>query len=1389
MLGLSLCTTARAFTHPGIPLTTQDLDTVKANLNREPWKSGYAALAGDSHSQLSYTMQGPFAHVGRNEGGTYPNLNQWRNDMIAVWNLARMWYFTQDTRYAQKSHDILLAWATTQTSFGGIESGLDLGDYAYRYAGGADILRGTWPEWTQADTDAVKNLFANVYWNSTSLVSDELGPTNKGSLNLAAGLAVAVFCDDQAKFDKVVYQLRAFPSTGFQNTLTNGEHGETGRDQGHSYAHLLQTSFISEVLWKQGVDVFSERDNRLLAMGEYYGRFNLNVPTPFVSMGTTDEYLPLDLGLARLRGGTHGLQHPQECLCAAQGPERPVFGAEAGAPRREHGLLHVPEVGRQLDGDAPGGDYMAKCEPGGHGNDEREHQWRVGQRHLQQWRVDGVGRGRRDLDARLRPIPLSLQAGHRRLHAHREGRVRAIHRKHGQGRCDDPLGPQPHFGVQGVGGHPAGQPRGNLFPRLVEEMYGGSNWEAQSYWLPQSAWWVKVERLGNIVTTYASPDGTSWATQAVGRCENLGASPYLGICVTSMVPGTPCTATFSNVSITGGTGGLVTIPPAPCAVYASPGAGQVPLRWLESFGATSYNVLRATTSGGPYTTIASGVTNASHVDASVVSNTTYFYVITASNSAGTSPNSPEETVTTQPPPVAPTELIALAGNAQATLVWIGFSGASSYNVKRSTTDGGGHVTVANVSGASFTDTGLANETTYYYLVSAVSAAGEGENSSQVSVTPVASAPTTLFWSGSVSGTWDTATTNWSGGGGGTTFQDGNAVVFDDSGYANTTISLSAARSIGGIIVNNVSTSYTLGGSAISGTGGLLKQGGGSLTLNGANTYSGGTTLAGGTLTVGNSSALGTGELTMGGGTLANSGNFGLANDIVVSGTGDAIRLGAAANFTLNGGISGNGALTLGNSGYIASTYLSGANSMSGGTITIANNSNYVRFSSPSAGNANADWVLNNTQAGRTTLDFASGTISFGSLSGSGFIQGNVNGANSMNVTISVGGNNHSTTFGGVIHNNGWGTGPIGLTKIGSGMLTLTGANDYSGETNVNAGELLISTASLASGDYSVADGATLGVNNTSSGSAPTSNLTLSAGSTLEFQGVSSTTTPLIAAGNVTVNGSCAVKITGTSGLLVGNTYPLLSYSGQFQGALANLQLQLPAGVTAMLVNSDNQIALSVTAATTPAAPATLAATAGNGQVVLSWTASSGATSYNVKRATTSGGPYTTIATVSGTSYTDSGLADGATWYYTVSAQGLAGKGAASSPVSATTYTAVENWRQTNFGTISNSGNTADGADPDGDGWINAQEFTSGTDPNDRTSLLKISQMTPDGNDMTLGFLTVLGKTYRLERSDTLQNGSWQTVQNNIAGTGGTVQIIDPDGTAQPNRFYRIVVTP
>ena len=76
------------------------------------------------------------------------------------------------------------------------------------------------------------------------------------------------------------------------------------------------------------------------------------------------------------------------------------------------------------------------------------------------------------------------------------------------------------------------------------------------------------------------------------------------------------------------------------------------------------------------------------------------------------------------------------------LSWTASSGAASYNVKRSTTSGGPYTTIASPTTTSYTDTGLTNGTTYYYVVSAVNAAGESANSTQASATPQLVVPST-----------------------------------------------------------------------------------------------------------------------------------------------------------------------------------------------------------------------------------------------------------------------------------------------------------------------------------------------------------------------------------------------------------------------------------------------------------------------------------------------------------------------------------------------------------------------------------------------------------------------------------------------------------------------
>ena len=169
---------------------------------------------------------------------------------------------------------------------------------------------------------------------------------------------------------------------------------------------------------------------------------------------------------------------------------------------------------------------------------------------------------------------------------------------------------------------------------------------------------MKVERVGDTIGLFASADGASWATLSSARYAGLPRTLYLGLVVCSTKNGVPCTATFTDVRVTGGDGGEKPgVPAGPLALCAAPGDGQVPLRWLESVGATAYLVKRSDRSGGPYETLAT-VRGTSYVDRTVSNGRAYHYVVGGVNEAGEGTSSPEEAVTPGPAPATKSAIVS-----------------------------------------------------------------------------------------------------------------------------------------------------------------------------------------------------------------------------------------------------------------------------------------------------------------------------------------------------------------------------------------------------------------------------------------------------------------------------------------------------------------------------------------------------------------------------------------------------------------------------------------------------------------------------------------------------------------------------------------------------------
>ncbi|MCX6872983.1 MAG: DUF2341 domain-containing protein [Verrucomicrobia bacterium] len=132
---------------------------------------------------------------------------------------------------------------------------------------------------------------------------------------------------------------------------------------------------------------------------------------------------------------------------------------------------------------------------------------------------------------------------------------------------------------------------------------------------------------------------------------------------------------------------------------------------------------------------------------------------------------------------------------------------------------------------------------------------------------------------------------------------------------------------------------------------------------------------------------------------------------------------------------------------------------------------------------------------------------------------------------------------------------------------------------------------------------------------------------------------------------------------------------------------------------------------TPPTPTGLGATPGASQVALTWTAAAGATGYNIKRSTTSGGPYAVIGTTTGTaSYTDSTATNGTTYYYVVSASNTAGESSDSNQAGATPNTPYGAWAANPAQGLTAGVNAGPLGDPDRDGITNVLEFVLGGTP-------------------------------------------------------------------------------
>jgi hypothetical protein len=201
-----------------------------------------------------------------------------------------------------------------------------------------------------------------------------------------------------------------------------------------------------------------------------------------------------------------------------------------------------------------------------------------------------------------------------------------------------------------------------------------------------------------------------------------------------------CMATcllFACSSGGGGASASAGPPASPTGLSATAGDSAVEHTWDSNTepDLAGYRVYRSTTSGVDYAEISSGlITGASYNDVGLTNGVTYFYVVCAEDTDGGLSDYSNEVEATPSggggdltPPGAPTDLHASPGDSMVFLAWDANTepDLAGYRVYRSLTSGVGHVEVSSglLAVPFHTDRGLANGTTYYYVVRAEDSSG------------------------------------------------------------------------------------------------------------------------------------------------------------------------------------------------------------------------------------------------------------------------------------------------------------------------------------------------------------------------------------------------------------------------------------------------------------------------------------------------------------------------------------------------------------------------------------------------------------------------------------------------------------------------------------------
>ncbi|MGW1726656.1 alginate lyase family protein [Streptomyces sp. NPDC002306] len=297
------------FVHPGVTVSRGQLDFARTQVNAgaQPWKGAYDQMLASKYADLNRTPK-PRATV---ECGSYSNPNYGctdeREDAIAAYTDALVWYITRDDRYAKKSIALMDAWSAVIKDHTNSNAPLQTGWAGSSWTKAAEIIKYTYTgTWTNSGRFA--STLRDVYLPEIINGSNSNGNWELTMMEAAVG--ISVFLEDKTSYDKAMAKFRtrtaayvylstdgAVPKTvpsqnldttakivsywQGQSTFVTGLTQETCRDFVHTGYGISSISHIAETSRIQGQDLYgTDVGERLRQALGFQSKYQLGTAVP-----------------------------------------------------------------------------------------------------------------------------------------------------------------------------------------------------------------------------------------------------------------------------------------------------------------------------------------------------------------------------------------------------------------------------------------------------------------------------------------------------------------------------------------------------------------------------------------------------------------------------------------------------------------------------------------------------------------------------------------------------------------------------------------------------------------------------------------------------------------------------------------------------------------------------------------------------------------------------------------------------------------------------------------------------------------------------------------------------------------------------------------------------